>query len=401
MPSSPAATSKRIQPLGHVLALDGVRGLAILMVILSHGFVANYEAGGAVTRFIGTLFYYGAFGVDLFFVLSGFLITGILFDSLADHAYFRRFYARRALRIFPLYYGVLFLCLLLTRPLHLHWGDMGWLLVFYLQNLHPATIVTFSPGSRIELFHFWSLAVEEQFYLIWPAVVFLVRTRRSLLLVTLVGSAGALFLRLGLIAAGASGFAIHVTTACRADDLLLGGALAMLYRSSQWTRVQQLAPTCFAITASCLVLSTLLLDPYLTIHPAEALWWREGLRYSILAFGFTCLIACALRASSLYQRVFQQRWLCWLGKYSYGIYVLHVFALALLAPTLRTFVLQQTHSKLLSVATSGVVSLAAGIAAAWLSYHFYERPFLRLKHHFDYDRKSLNHSSPEDAPELA
>ncbi len=131
------------------------------MVILSHAFKSNYETQGPLINFVGQVLYYGYFGVDLFFVLSGFLITGILYDSRQDDGYFRKFYARRALRILPLYYGVLIVCLLLTHPLHLHWGDMGWLLMLYLQNLHPMKIMDFSPGAGIGLYHFWSLAVEE------------------------------------------------------------------------------------------------------------------------------------------------------------------------------------------------------------------------------------------------
>jgi peptidoglycan/LPS O-acetylase OafA/YrhL len=88
---------------GHLLALDGVRGLAILMVIACHAFESDYESRGFVFRTIGELLHYGNTGVDLFFVLSGFLITGILYDSQNDDGYFRKFYARRVLRIFPLY----------------------------------------------------------------------------------------------------------------------------------------------------------------------------------------------------------------------------------------------------------------------------------------------------------
>jgi peptidoglycan/LPS O-acetylase OafA/YrhL len=397
MPEATITLPNPQRATGHLAALDGVRGLAILMVIFSHAFEANYEAGGALSRFMGHLFYYGLFGVDLFFVLSGFLITGILFDSLDDDGYFRKFYARRALRIFPLYYGVLLICFLLTRPLHLHWGDMGWLLVFYLQNLHPATIVAFSPGRGIALFHFWSLAIEEQFYLLWPAAVFFLRNKRSLLLATLVGSAAALLLRLGLLAAGASGFAVHVTTICRADSLLLGGALALLYRSARWADVIKLAPSGFWLAAATLILTAIVLDPYLVHHDRAGLFWRDGLRYTILALGFSCLIACALRPGSAFERVFQSRWLSFLGKYSYGLYVLHVFALAIVGSWLRPIVLAATHSKLISVGFAGVGSIAVAIAAAYLSYHLYERPFLRFKHHFDYARKTLNHSSPEDA----
>jgi peptidoglycan/LPS O-acetylase OafA/YrhL len=139
---------------GHLLPLDGVRGLAILMVMGSHAFESNYEKGSRAIRWIGGILHYGNVGVDLFFVLSGFLITGILYDSLKDDGYFRKFYARRVLRIFPLYYGVLVVCFLLTRPLPLHWGAMGWLLVLYLQNLQPMAIVTFAPGPHLALYHF-------------------------------------------------------------------------------------------------------------------------------------------------------------------------------------------------------------------------------------------------------
>ena len=124
------------------------------MVMGSHAFESNYEKGSRAIRWIGGILHYGNVGVDLFFVLSGFLITGILYDSLKDDGYFRKFYARRVLRIFPLYYGVLVVCFLLTRPLPLHWGAMGWLLVLYLQNLQPMAIVTFAPGPHLALYHF-------------------------------------------------------------------------------------------------------------------------------------------------------------------------------------------------------------------------------------------------------
>ena len=382
---------------GHLLPLDGVRGLAILMVIGSHAFESNYESGRGLVLFIGTFLHYGYLGVDLFFVLSGFLITGILFDSLKDDGYFRKFYARRALRIFPLYYGVLVVCLLLTYPLHLQWKGMGWLLLFYLQNLRPMQIMTFSAGSWVALFHFWSLAVEEQFYLVWPAVVFLVRSKRRLLIVTLAGSAGALLLRVGLLLGGASPFAMHVTMVCRADSLLLGGAFAMLYRSRAWMRVERVAPWGFVGAAGMMVASILLLEPKLAAYPKWNILWMAGCRYTVLAVGFSFLLAWSLREGSVCKRFFEVRWLRFLGKYSYGLYVLHVLVLAALNLPLRAELLQLTHSKLIAVVGAGLTSLALSILAAYGSYHVYERPFLRLKHHFDYSRRALNHGSPEDA----
>ncbi|MGC2512156.1 MAG: acyltransferase, partial [Acidobacteriaceae bacterium] len=92
----------------HVPALDGVRGLAILLVLVSHLMLFNDRTGSRVGDSLSALRGLGWVGVDLFFVLSGFLITGILFDTLHDPHYFRSFYMRRFLRIFPLYYGFLF-----------------------------------------------------------------------------------------------------------------------------------------------------------------------------------------------------------------------------------------------------------------------------------------------------
>jgi peptidoglycan/LPS O-acetylase OafA/YrhL len=380
-----------------MLALDGVRGLAILMVIGSHAFESSYDTHGALVRAIGHFLYYGMYGVDLFFVLSGFLITGILFDSLKDEGYFRKFYARRALRILPLYYGVLAVCFLLTYPLHLHWGDMGWLLVFYLQNLHPMKIMSFSPGANIGLYHFWSLAVEEQFYLVWPAVVFLIRDKRKLVVMMLVGSGVALLLRLVLLLEGASPFAMHVTMVCRADSLMLGGALAMVYRSSRWQRVQRVAPWGLLGAMVVIVAYILVLQPLVAAHGFDGAIWGNGVQYSVLAVGFGCLIAWSLRPGSICQWIFQLGWMRFLGKYSYGLYVLHVLVLSAMNLPLRAVLLGVTHSKLVAVVGAGVTSLAVSIVAAYASYNLYEKPFLNLKHRFDYSRRTLNHGSPDDA----
>jgi peptidoglycan/LPS O-acetylase OafA/YrhL len=403
MPMAGTREEVALPPRGHLLALDGVRGLAILMVICSHAFESNSDSAGPLVRLIGRLFFYGYFGVDLFFALSGFLITGILIDSLRDEGYFRKFYARRALRIFPLYYGVLGVCLLLTHPLHLAWHGMNWLLLFYLQNLRPAEIMQFTAGHGVNLYHFWSLAVEEQFYLVWPAIVFMVRGRRALLWVTACGAIAALVLRCVLVGAGVSAYVLHVNTACRADALLLGGLLAVLYRSASWDRVLKVAVGGFLGLLAILLLGLALMDqlvvarpPLLLAHPVLDVVWHGCLSYSVAAAMFTCLIACALRPGSRLQSFFQVAWLRFLGKYSYGLYVLHVFVLDLGLP-LRDTILKWTHSKAAAVGGAGILELAIAIALAWVSYHLYERPFLRMKHYFDYSRRSLNQGAPEDA----
>ncbi len=382
---------------GHLLALDGVRGLAILMVIFCHAFESDYESHGWFFREVGQTLHYGNTGVDLFFVLSGFLITGILFDSLQDDGYFRKFYARRVLRIFPLYYGVLLVCLLLTHPLHLHWGNMGWMLLLYLQNLRPAEIASFAPGSRLGLYHFWSLAVEEQFYLVWPAVVYFVRTRSGLMRTMLFAIGGALLLRVAMVLLGVAPVTIHETTICRADSLLSGGVFALLYRSPDWERVKRWAPWGVVGAIAAYVGMSRVIATWFPGEYLAGVLWSEGLSYTLLAIGFACLIAWALKAGSGCSWIFQRGWLRFLGKYSYGLYVLHVLVLTAMDVPLRGELLRITHNKMVAVVGAGVVSLGISIVAAYASYHLYEKHFLKLKHHFDYSRKTLNHGSPEDA----
>ncbi|WP_263381942.1 acyltransferase family protein [Granulicella arctica] len=383
---------------GHLKPLDGVRGVAILMVICSHAFTANFESGGVAVRFLGNLLGYGLFGVDLFFVLSGFLITGILVDSVSDEGYFSKFYARRVLRIFPLYYGVLLALFVLTPLLRLQWHGMGWLLLGYLQNFRPQLIMTFSPGAGVSLNHFWSLAIEEQFYLVWPALVFLIRDRRTLLWTTLGGATVALLLRLALFHMGFSQDAIHVNTLARADSLLLGGTFALLYRSRYWDRVMRMAPLGFLVTMAILVVSIFRFGGEFTpgaVFSHAMSFWINGPRYTVLAVCSACLLAWSLRPESACKWLFEQKWLRFFGKYSYGIYVLHMIVLGPMVIRLRAVLLQVTHSKLLAVIGAGFLWLTLAVSAAYLCFHLYEKPFLRLKRYFDYKPRSGKEASVE------
>jgi len=168
----------------HYSAFDGLRAVAVMMVFAEHYlFLVN-----------GHLRIQGLWaGVDLFFVLSGFLITGILYDSRHSPRYFRDFYTRRSLRILPLSYGFFLLVLLLTPILHLEYSRYIWANVLYVANIIPSfapgfhqydasvLFVPHFPNREISLGPLWSLCVEEQFYLVWPLVVWLATARERLL----------------------------------------------------------------------------------------------------------------------------------------------------------------------------------------------------------------------------
>lgn len=378
---------------GHLPALDGLRGMAILLVLVSHLMLFNDRTGSRFGDSLSALRGLGWTGVDLFFVLSGFLITGILYDTLEDRRYFRSFYMRRFLRIFPLYYGFLLFMILLARWQHFSWGGRQYVLLAYLQNTGLWFPVTdFRPGVWADLDHFWSLAVEEQFYLFWPLLVFLVRGRRRLVALTLSLSAVALLCRIVLYMHGASPLTIFMSTPCRMDTLLLGGCVALAVRGdSGWIPRRWMLPLAGACAAT--------IAAWTLLHVHRDM--RDGafgatFGYSVIALGCAALLIAALDESSPAHRVFRWSVLRSLGKYSYGIYVLHIFVAHLLGTwmgrllgvSLRNFLTPELHSHVLAVLVEFGLNCAAVFLAAYASYHLYEVHFLRLKRYFGYKREA-------------
>jgi len=367
----------------HIPSLDGLRGLAVLGVVASHLFWGN--PAGPWTAAIESITVFGAHGVDLFFVLSGFLITGILYDSLQEESYFRKFYARRCLRIFPLYYGVLIVLFLLTPLLHWDWNHTQWYFVLYLQNLPSAIRLNHGAGQILD--HFWSLAVEEQFYLVWPLLVFFVAARARLMRLAFALCCAALLLRLVLIAHSVDYNIINRGTLSRADSLLMGALLALLLRGPAHDRILRFAPTvlyaCVGVYGAGLILYH---------YGIPAIWSRQtyntvfvGFGFSILSLFSAALIAMCLRHGSFTARAFTSPTLRFFGKYSYGLYVLHGIAMFWRAP-FRRLCESISPSKYLSIGGSGLLIFILGTAAAFLSYNLYEKHFLKLKRYFDYGR---------------
>jgi len=378
-----SASQKRVtraNDAAHVPALDGVRGLAIAMVLALHFLSANNQTGRPFFDFISAITTSLWIGVDLFFALSGFLITGILFDSLHKNGYFRNFYARRALRIFPLYYGFLLVLICLTYPLHLEWQGKQYLLLTYTQNLGIFThdFAGFRPASFINLNHFWSLAVEEQFYFFWPVIVFLVRDLRKLLWVALSLSAAALVLRLVMASHGASPLTVKVFTPCRMDALLLGGSLALLVRS-QWRSVVLRWSTPALVVVVCMLVGV----GYHYHHLSSDVPFIETFGYTLTALAGCALIASCLSGNRLARLGFENRAIRFLGKYSYGIYVFHYSVDAALTAPLRRWLLIAFHSKPAAVLLASIPEIVSSILVAYASYHLYEKRFLNLKRYFE------------------
>lgn len=368
----------------HLPALDGVRGLAIFIVLFAHA--AVYVPPGPWPSLSGRIYFtlcsFGWVGVDLFFVLSGFLITRILMEARETPGYFRNFYARRALRIFPLYYGALaflYLTTVLSGPDTA--GDSFAWLWFYASNIGLA--VKGDHLSYSDWFvtgHFWSLAVEEQFYLIWPVVV-LFCTPVGLRRVCLGCLAGAFALRVALVLNGASLFAVYLQTPCKMDTFAAGAWLASAIRSNGIAAL--LRPARLVAAGGAAVLAVLAGAAFRRGQwlPYDDAFMRTlGLSVLWAFFGAILVLAIAADQRSSTGRFFRASPLRWLGKYSYGIYVFHGLFSALVLPWVLTHT-RGAGAFRQSLAYE-LVTATLALTAAWWSWHLYERHWLQLKRFF-------------------
>lgn len=373
----------------HIPALDGVRGVAIILVLICHLFWSNANpAGGVIIHLAAKFRAAGWVGVELFFVLSGFLITGILFDTLPDPHFFRNFYARRVLRIFPLYYGVFALLLIITTIRGEYWTSALFGYLTYTENLHTHGSVLTS-ATWININHFWSLMVEEQFYFVWPLLVFLLRSKRRISIAAVSIAIASLTLRLVLAHAGVQNpYLLYAWTPCCLDGLAFGALLSMAFRSRFHQRIQTFA---LPVLIGCLVIVAgiwLRCGDFIPEAGSPVTTWGTF----FLCLGFAALISATLKAKSVFERTASNGTLRFFGRYSYGLYVYHYTIAGLIIGRLRPFVLVRSGSKFLSVLLPGLAALAVSILVAWLSFTFYESRFLLLKKRFhDHSRRPKLH----------
>ena len=341
----------------------------------------------------------GWIGVDLFFVLSGFLITGILLDAKGSDGYFRNFYARRALRIFPLYYGFLFLWFfVLPRVFGISPdatyavdGQTQWWFWTYLSNFLSVVPSIQTPHG---LNHFWTLAVEEQFYIVWPAVVLALPDRRLRIVCLALIPAGFLF-RLWLMTTDYAHTGGYVLTPARMGTLALGAWLASAIREPEmrrWVNAHALK-----FLAGSLVLLAAINFPDMRMEGHELAMQTVG--FPLLAIFGAAVIVFAIRADrddSWYQKFLRARGLTFFGKYSYGMYVLHlpiIVCFETLGFGIDSFA-KFRGSDLPGTAAFSATALAATTAAAYISWHLYEKRFLGLKKHFTARESSVTTTRP-------
>lgn len=389
-----AKDGARLDLHGHLPVLDGVRGLAILMVLVLH-FVGNMIPTNWIEHAIVGVTNYGSYGVDLFFILSGFLITGILFDARNEPHYFCNFYMRRVLRIFPLYYGVLALVFIVAPLIPLFQGKTldylidrqawAWL---YGVNVYIAIQGEWA-FSYLE--HLWSLCVEEHFYFFWPLVVLLLaRWPRTLIAVSLGIALGAMLARVTGSLMGLSWWTTYVLTPFRLDGLALGAFLAVLIRyPGGLERLVRALPR-VAIAACVLVAVTFVWTRLVSRHGMELVLPVRAALFQIL---LACLLVWALVAPhwSATSRFFRARWLMFLGTYSYGLYVYHHFISYYLTSNRTELPLAEwlgSHGA--AIALQATLGAAASLAIAYVSYEYFEKRFLALKRYFPTSERSAS-----------
>jgi peptidoglycan/LPS O-acetylase OafA/YrhL len=350
--------------------LDAVRGLAILVVML-HNISPKYPLFHS-----DQLFTNGWMGVDLFFVLSGLLITGILLDTKQSAGYFKNFYVRRCLRIWPLYYSLLFFMFVVVRFLNpseyhvvVQTSSAWWAFPLFLQNF----LLPISTNAAGPLGVTWSLAIEEQFYLVWPlAVRFCSFAQLRRLAVAEICLSPALRYYLSLHQVD-----LYTNIFCRLDGLMAGALLALLIRSENFvpSRVLKRAWILLIIAAPLAFLT----------EAFDARW---------IVFSFTALASTAFVYVAVFserkwlQTIMTNRFLIYTGTISYGLYLLHKIPIGMVQ------VLHLDRHPYLPLPIIFVVSYAL----AMLSWNLLEKPFLSLKRFFDSKPLGTDRANPSPRP---
>lgn len=363
-------------PIKHIASLDGLRGIAIALVLSYHGVcLLNAEVLYQTQRsssWFWRMALTGWIGVDLFFVISGFLITSILLRTRHDARQLPIFWWRRALRIFPLAFLYLAVLVLFsvsglhTLPLSAKEFAAYFL---YFGNVHIALYGIQIPAIMI----LWSLAVEEQFYAVWPLIVRFITPRRVLAICAVLIVAAPVVRLLVNYTLGYQ--AAYVFTLCRADTLALGSGLAIVLQTTS-RRGQLLLWARRLCPLALLVLLAIMLVGFEPLSPSMMPIWFTVIGFSVVASCFAIVVTAAVEPSPLTRRVLAFRPLRALGKICYGVYIWHCLVAAMLINTCFALGLPMDFWVLFPI------WLTLTLVVASISWYFFESPVLELKKYF-------------------
>ncbi len=361
--------------------IDGLRGLAILMVMAYHYF------GGFF------IFDFGWMGVDLFFVLSGYLLTGRLYPYISTKNIIYKFYRNRFFRIVPLAFAFLTLFFLsfyifasanTIDSLSLYFNNKTAIFLF----LTNWVLIFHSSGASGPLGHLWSLAIEEQYYLIFPLFITLVRTKKKLLIAGL-GLIIIIFVaRIFVYAERPPSLEwnnyIYWNTFLRADSFLTGFVLYMLIENGLFSKSSKFASVPFIVCISFLAIGCV----YQESMKFNSFFIRGGI--VLVEFAGMCLLLfCIREKTGITKRITNLRVLQQLGKISYGLYIFHwpifLFGFTLFhIITLKLNIVIAPHIiQVLNIIFSSFVS----ITISKLSYRYFESYFLKLKINYPFPKQ--------------
>jgi peptidoglycan/LPS O-acetylase OafA/YrhL len=397
------ATAQRVLR-GHMPALDGVRGLAIILVMVSH-LRGVLDPHTYLERVLSKTMESGWIGVDLFFVLSGFLITGILLDTKSSRGYFSSFYMRRILRIFPLYYTVSLTYLVVIPLLQHHAGLLRsvntpgpskqiWFWTYTVNWGQAITHQTFN-----SLGHFWSLAIEEQFYLLWPLLVRNTSKRQFARLCVGLALASQL-LRIILVLLGFSASTIFQITVTRLDGLALGSLAALIVRDEALlSRAVSSLKYLVAIPFAGLVVLALAAGSFAQVDHGPLVILFAPLPLAVMFA--SVLLSTIVRVGSPFERLLRTRWLRSCGKYSYAMYVFHLPLKNVLERGSRPFFFGAfmntvpSAGRILIVMAYVIACSVATYLIARISWWAVERHFMILKQYFGSDTRARKAGTDE------
>jgi peptidoglycan/LPS O-acetylase OafA/YrhL len=377
-----------------------LRGVAIVLVLACHYVgAADHARLGPRLHWALSAMSAGWTGVDLFFVLSGFLIGGILLDAREAPHYFKVFYVRRMHRIFPIYYGWILLYALICcgswlwpghhQVTHAEWAEIPWH-IFFVQNM----VYAFTTFSRIWFGPTWSLAVEEQFYLVAPPLFRFVSLRNIIYLLAAVICVtpfvrAVVFARLGVNGS----YMLAMATPCRADTLAVGVLAAIAWRNENFRWFLTSNRVLLHRVSGIMITGAIALGWWLA-HPLG--WVTITVGYTWLALLFACLILTVMaHHEGWFGRMLRWKALSWLGMISYCVYLIH-FAINEAASRWLLHTAPQVYN--LRGVGATILALVITLAIASVSWRYIESPLIQRGHSHSYC--GVQTRAPSEVPAL-